>query len=163
MDCIYCTPEWLDECGKAYPVTPRFPEPMKKLNIRAFFRITAEPAWGIEKDFIFGGIITHGELSGLRFYSEEEAKEKADVILTASPQQWKLLLTKQHKFITDFMLKKVRLEQGTIPAVLAVAPYADTFVDALTQVNLIFQDDLSPEQLNEYHSYAAQFRPKLGI
>ena len=61
------------------------------------------------------------------------------------------------------MVKKIRIEKGSIPAVLAVAPYADTFIDALTQVNLIFQDDLSPQKINEFREYASQFRAKLGI
>jgi len=163
MDCIYCTPEWLEECARIYRATPRSQEAMKKLSARVHFRVTADPKWGIDSDFIFGGMITKGNLDDLRFFSEDEVKEKGELVLAASPQEWKLLLSKQHKFITDFMLKKIKLEKGSITAVLGVAPYADSFIDALTQVNLVFQDDLSPQQLNDYREYASQFRPKLGI
>jgi hypothetical protein len=136
---------------------------MKRLSASVFFRVMAEPAWGIEKDMIFGGIITKGTLDDLRFFSEDEVKEKAEVILAATPQEWKLLLRKEHKFITDVMLSKIKLEKGSIASVWAVTPYADSFIEAITQVNLLFQDELSPEKLNEYREYASQFRSRLGI
>jgi hypothetical protein len=163
MDCIYCTPEWLEESARIYRATPRFQEAMKRLSASVFFRVTAEPDWGIETDMVFGGIITKGTLTDLGFFNENDVKEKAEVILAASPQEWKLLLRKEHKFITDVMLTKIKLEKGSIANVWAVTPYADTFIEALTQVNLIFQDELSPTQLNEYREYASQFRSRLGI
>src|SRR5512137_2342712 len=153
MDCIYCTPEWLEETTRIYQATPRFQEAMKKLSVAIMYRVTAEPAWGIEKDLIFGAIVTKGALNDLRFYNEAEAKEKAEMFLSASPPQWKLILRKDHKFITDFLLGKIKLEKGSMSNVLGVAPNADTFVDALTQVHLIFQDELSPQQLSDYREY----------
>lgn len=163
MDCIYCTPEWLEESARIYRATPRFQEAMKKLTTRVFYRITAEPAWGIDRDIIFGAIVSEGVLNDLRFYSEDETKEKAEFIMSASPQEWKLILRKAHKFLTDFTLGKVKLEYGSKVGVFKVAPYADTFIDALTQVNLQFQDELSPQQIQEYREYADQFRSRLGV
>jgi len=61
------------------------------------------------------------------------------------------------------MLGKVKLELGSKVGVLGVAPYADTFIDAVTQVNLKFQDELTALQLQEYREYATEFRPRLGI
>jgi hypothetical protein len=163
MDCIYCTPEWLEESARIYRATPHFQETMKRLTVKVLFRITAEPEWGIDSDFVFGGIITKGMLDELRFYSEDEVKEKGELIMVASPQEWKLLLRKEHKFLTDFMLGKVKLEKGAITSALGIAPYADTFIAALTQVNLQFQDEFSPQQLDEYRQYASQFRSELKI
>jgi putative sterol carrier protein len=163
MDCIYCTPEWLEESARIYRATPRFEEMMKRLSVQVFFRVTAKPEWGIDSDFIFGGTITKGVLDELRYFSEDEVKEKGELVMAASPQEWKLLLRKEHKFLTDFMLRKINLEKGGIKDALAVAPYADSFINALTQVKLIFQDELSAQQLNEYREYATQFRSKLGV
>jgi hypothetical protein len=163
MDCIYCTPEWLEETARIYQAIPKFQEALRKLSVAIMYRVIAEPAWGIEKDLIFGGIVTKGALSDFRFYNETEAKEKTEILLSASPQQWKLILRKQHKFVTDFLLGKIKLEKGSMSNVLSIAPNADTFVDALTQVNLIFQDDLNQQQLEDYRVYASQFRLKLGL
>lgn len=163
MDCIYCTPEWLEESKKIYRGNPKYQEALKRLTISFFMHITAEPEWGIDPDMIFGALVTKGELDELRFFRLAEAKEKAEYIVTASPQEWKLILRKEHKFVADVMLKKIKIEKGSITGVVQVAPYSGAFVDALTQVNLIFQDELSPQQLNDYREYAAQFRPRLGI
>ena len=163
MDCIYCTPEWLEESARIYRATPRFQETLKRVSVRVFYRITAESSWGIDLDFIFGAVVTQGVLNDLRFFSEGETKEKAEIVMAASPQEWKLILRKEHKFLTDFMLGKIKLEFGSKVGVLGIAPYADTFIDALTQVNLQFQDEMSPQQLNEYREYASQFRSKLGV
>jgi hypothetical protein len=163
MDCIYCTPEWLEESARLYRENTKLQETLKKLTAKVLFRIKADPEWGIDSDFVFGGVITRGALDELRFFSEEEVKKQGDLVMAATPQEWKILLRKEHKFLTDFMLGKVKLEKGTIAAALGVAPYADGFIDSLTQVNLIFQDELSPEKLTEYREYAAQFRSKLGL
>jgi hypothetical protein len=163
MDCIYCTPEWLEESVRIYRATPSFQEKMKRLSVSVFYRVIAEPEWGIDPDFIFGAIVTNGALDELRFYSEDEAKKMAEIIMAASPLQWKLLLRKEHKFVTDFLLGKIKLEKGNMAGALGMAPYAETFIDALTQVNLQFQDELNPQQLNDYRVYAAQFRSKLGV
>jgi hypothetical protein len=163
MEYIYCTPEWLEESARIYRSTPRYQEALKRVSTRIFYRVIAEPEWGIDPDFIFGADVTKGVLNDLRFYSEDEAKKQAEFIMAASPQEWKLILKKEHKFLTDFMVSKIKLEQGSKVGVLGLAPYADAFIDAITQVHLQFQDDLSPLQLKEYREYSARFRAKLGV
>ncbi len=163
MDYIYCTPEWLEESAMIYRATPRLQEALKKVTTRICYRITAEPAWGIDKDFIFGADVTEGALNDMRFFSEAEAKEKAEYVMAATPQEWKLILRKDHKFLTDFTLGKIKLEQGSKVGVFGLAPYANGFIDALTQVGLKFQDELTPQQLDEYRQYASQFRTRLGV
>lgn len=163
MECLYCTPEWLEECAKIYQEKPQYQEALKKLTIRIFYRVTAEPAWGIDRDFIFGADVTKGALNELRYFNEDETKAKAEFVMAATPQEWKLILRKDHKFLTDFMLGKIRLEQGSKVGALGLAPYADTFINLLNEIPLKFQDELSAQQLNEYREYASQFRSKLGI
>jgi hypothetical protein len=163
MDCIYCTPEWLEESARIYRATPRLQEALKKVTVCICYRISAEPAWAIDKDFIFGADVTEGALNDMRFFSEAEAKEKAEYVMAATPQEWKLILRKEHKFLTDFTLGKIKLEQGSKVGVFGLAPYANGFIDALTQVGLKFQDELTPQQLDEYRQYASQFRSGLGV
>lgn len=163
MDCLYCTPQWLEESSKIYRSTPRFEQALKKVSTNIFYRVSAEPAWGLEADLIFGASVTAGVLNELRFFSEVETKEKAEFIMSATPQEWKLILRKEHKFLTDFMLGRIGLEFGNKVGVLKLAPHADTFIDALTQVNLQFQDELGPQQVEEYRAYVADFRRRLGV
>lgn len=163
MDCIYCTPEWLEESARIYRATPAFEEALKKVTSHICYRVTAEPNWGMDSDIIFGISVTEGVLNDMRFYGEDEAREKAEFIMAATPQEWKLILRKEHKFLTDFTLGKIRLEQGNKVVVFKLAPHANTIIDTLTQVNLQFQDELSLQQVEEYRQYAAQFRSRLGV
>jgi hypothetical protein len=163
MDCIYCTPEWLEESARIYRATPAFQETLKSVTTHICYRVTAEPDWGIDPDIIFGMSITKGVLNDLRFFSEDEARGKAEFVMAATPQEWKLILRKEHKFVSDFTLGKIKLEQGSKVGVFKIAPHANTVVDALTQVNLQFQDELSPQQVDEYRQYASQFRTRLGV
>jgi putative sterol carrier protein len=159
----YCTPEWLEASATGYEENPKFKQEFAKLNVRLCFRIKAEPAWGIEEAIIFAGYVNKGKLEKLAFVDEEEAKRDAEFLLAATPQEWKKLLRKDTKFVTEFMLGRIVLEQGSRVGILQVAPYSNTFVEALTPVDLQFPDEMSPEELAEYRTYVEQFRQELGV
>ena len=159
----YCTPEWLEESARLYLLTPRFKKEFSKLTTKICFKINAEPAWGIERAIIFGAFVNKGELEKLSFFSEQDAVKEADFILAATPQEWKKILRKDNKFVTDFMLGKLVLEHGSKVGVLSIAPHANSFVDALTQFDLQFPDEMSAEELELFRSYQNQFRAKLGV
>jgi len=159
----YCTPEWFEELAKTYRSDSRFEEQFKKLTMIVCYRVKAEPSWGIEKDIIFGNELDKGRLIKLGFYSEEDAKKDATFILAATPQEWKKILRKEAKFVTDFMLGKIKLEQGSKVGVLKLAPLSDKLVDFLTQHEIQFPDEMSSDELARYRSYLEEFRSKLGV
>ena len=161
--CLYCTPEWLAETAALYPQNPRFKERLRKLTIKMAYRITAEPAWGIDNDIIFCMFIDGGDLIRVEFLTEEQATREVEYILSATPQEWKRLLRREGKFVTDFMLGKVSLEQGSRVGILGVAPHADTVVEALTQVTLRFPDELPAGELEAYRVNMQTFRQELGV
>ena len=161
--CQYCTPQWLEESQKSYQSNPEFKEKLKKLSVKMCYRVKAEPTWGIDQDIIFGMFVDKGELTKIAFFSEEDAFKQAEYVISATPQEWKKLLRKQSKFVTDFLLGKIKLEHGSKVGVLAVAPHANTVVDVLTQVDLQFPDEMSPEELSVYRTQFEQFRANLGV
>ena len=162
MTIRYCTPEWLEESAKLYRATDRFENALKKVTAKIFYRITAEPAWGIEKDIIFGTVVEAGKLLEISFYSEAEAQKRADFILATTPQIWKGILRKDKKFISEFMLGRVTQEAGSKAALLKITPYANHLVDALTQFELQFPDEMSAEELNAYRVDLSKLREKIG-
>jgi hypothetical protein len=83
--------------------------------------------------------------------------------VVATPPEWKRLLRKESKFVTDFMLGKITLEQGSKVGVLSIAPHSGTFIDALTQVELQFPDEMSDEELADYRAAMVEFRRELGV
>jgi hypothetical protein len=159
----YCTPEWLQASAEGYRSNPEFQQGLANLTVRTCFLVKADPAWGIDKDILFGAFIREGELEKLDFFSAEDARDQAEFILAATPQEWKKLLRKESKFVTDFMLGRVTLEQGSKVGMLAVAPHANTFIDALTQAELQFPDEMTPEELAAYRSHVAAFRQESGV
>jgi putative sterol carrier protein len=159
----YCTPEWLQACAEAYRSSPRFEEAMKKLSMTVCYRVKAEPDWGIDEDLVFGAAVDKGVLLEIGFFSEADAKERADFILAASPKEWKRLLVKEGKFVADFMTGKISLEQGSKVGAIGLAPYADSFITALTQVPLVFQDEMTSEEVEAYRAYVSEFRAELAV
>jgi hypothetical protein len=114
------------------------------------YRVKAEPAWGIDKDIIFGMFVEKGELTKIDFFSEADALKEAEYVIAATPQEWKKILRKQSKFLTDFMLGKIKLEHGSK-------------VGLLTQVDLQFPDEMSAEELAAYRANFEEFRAELGV
>jgi len=161
--CQYCTPQWLEESGKSFKSNPDFREKLKKLSVKMCYRVKAESAWGIDQDIIFGMFIDKGELYKIAFFAEEDALNEAEYIVSATPQEWKKILRKQSKFVTDFLLGKIKLEHGSKVGVLGVAPHANTVVDLLTQVDLQFPDEMSAEELKTYRVNFEGFRANLGV
>jgi len=77
--------------------------------------------------------------------------------------EWKSILTKKTKFVTDFMLGKIKLDHGSKIGVLGIAPHSNTLVDAMTQVELRFPDQMTPEEVEQYRAHMKDFRVKLGV
>jgi hypothetical protein len=159
----YCTPEWLEQSAKLYRQDPKFKQALAKLSTKVYFRIRAKPEWGIEQDVIFGSIVEKGELIDLDFVPEEEAYERADFILAATPENWKTLLRNEIKFTSGVMTGKIAIEHGSKVGVLGLAPYAGYFIQALTQFDLQFPDEMSEEELEQYQEDLRDFRTQAQI
>ena len=104
-----------------------------------------------------------GKLKEFKHCSKDYAFENADFVLSAAPPAWKRILTKKDKFVGAFMGGRVKLEKGDTVGALALGPHANTLVDVLTQVELKFPDDLTPEDLEAFKKELAQKRVDLGI
>lgn len=148
----YCTPEWLDANATVYNSTPKFQQAFQKLTTVTCFRVKADPAWGIDHDFIFGAGVDKGKLTWMGFLNETQAKQKADYILAATPQEWKRVLRKETKFLTEFMLGKITLDHGSKVGVVSIAPYSGTLIDVLTALPLQFPDEMNPQELADYRT-----------
>ena len=159
----YCTPEWLAESAVRYQENPKFKKALQKLTMKMAFRVKADPALGIDRDILFAAYVDKGEMEKLGFISEADAEKEADYILAATPQQWTKLLRKESMFAGDILVGKIAIEKGSKPGVIRIAPHSTTFVDALTQVDLQFPDEMSPDELAQYRAYINQFRAELAV
>lgn len=163
MSVPYCTPEWLEAFEKSYKANPRFEKELRKLTATTYFKVLAEPKWGIDEDILFGAAIVSGRIERVEFISAENAKKVGDFILSATPMEWKSILTKKTKFVTDFMLGKIKLDHGSKVGVLGLAPHSNTLVAAMTQVEIKFPDQMTADEVEKYRANMKSFRSKLGV
>jgi len=164
MDTVrYCTPEWLEESARQYERNPKFKQDLANLSVDVCFRIKRDNNFGIEQDILFCAFVDKGDLTRIGFISEKDAKDEAEFILSATPKDWKKLLHGETKFVANVLLGKVIVEQGSKSNILKLAPHAGTFLDVLTQVELLFPDDMPPQELEQYRAYLIKFRSELSV
>jgi hypothetical protein len=159
----YPSPKWLEESAKIYRANPAVQKELEKVTVKIAFRIKAEPAWGIEKDLLFWTVVEKGQLKELSFLSDAAAKRDAQYIMAATPQEWKKILRKEVKVLSELMLRKIVLEQGSMTEALALMPHAPTLVDVLTKAELRFPDEMSPEELAAHRKAIEDFRAGQGV
>jgi putative sterol carrier protein len=159
----YCTPEWLAESAKRYQEDPNFHKTFQKLTLKVAFRILADPALGIDQDIVFAAYINQGDLEKLAFISKAVAESEADYILATSPGQWSKILRKESMFAGDVMMGRIAIDKGSKPGVIKIAPYSTAFVNALTQIDVQYPDEMSPEELEIFRDTINQFRTALGV
>ncbi|RZB37463.1 MAG: hypothetical protein SRB2_01007 [Desulfobacteraceae bacterium Eth-SRB2] len=148
----FCTPEWLEESARIYRASPDAKNKLKKLTAKICCRVKSNPDWGIGEDIIFGAFFDKGDLRTLNFFTEGEAFQEADYLMTATPETWKNILRKNSDFVTDVMLGKINLELGTKVSMIDLAPHVNNIFDFLTQVDLQFPDEMSEDELISYRS-----------
>ena len=158
---VYPQPEWTEKSAELYSEV--FEKKLAILSGNWAYRINAEPDWGIEEDIYFTMFLEAGKLRELRHCTKAYAFDKADFVLSASPSQWKKILTKKEKFVGAFLGGRIKLEKGDTVGSMAAAPHANTLVDVLTQVDLRFPDELSPEELASFKEDFAKKRSERGI
>jgi len=148
----FCTLEWLEESARFYRASPDAKEKLKKLTAKICCRVKSDPDWGIGEDIIFGAFFDKGDLRTLNFFTEGEAFQEADYLMTATPRTWKKILRKERDFVTDLMLGKIKLELGTKMKMIEIAFQVNNIFDFLTQVDLQFSDEMLEGELISYRS-----------
>ena len=158
---IYPDPVWVDDSVPFY--NEDFEKKLRKLSGVFGYEILAEPEWGIDSDLYILMEIDEGKLIEFKHCSKEVAYDRSKFVLGATPQAWKRILTKKDKFVGAFMGGRVKLKKGNTVGALALGPHAGNLVDVLTQVDLKFPDDLSPEELEAFKKDLAAKRSERGI
>ncbi len=158
----FCTPGWLKESARIYKAIPDAKDKLKKLTAKFCYSVKSDPDWGISEDIIFCAFFEKGELRTLNFFTEGEAFQAAEYLMTATPLTWKKILRKKRDFVTDLILGKIDLELGTKVSMLELALYTNNMLDCLTQVDLQFPDEMSEDELTTYRSKMKTFRHAKG-
>jgi putative sterol carrier protein len=161
----YVTPEWLEEVAKVYRGNPdNQNKTFKGMNIFLTFRVLAEPKLGIDEDIDFALHLENGAVQDDSVHiSRAGAEQKADFILSATPQIWKKVIRKGEGFISAFMTKKIKLVKGNPARIISLAPKSGAVIDCFYQVDTEWPDEMSPQRLEEYRAQVKEFRQRLGV
>ena len=161
----YATPEWVEAMAKVYRDNPENQnKTFKGMTLFLAFRILANPILGLDRDIYFGTHIEDGILQDdSTIISKHYAEQKADFILSATPETWKRVIKKQQGFVSAFMVGKIKLDKGSVPKVIALAPKSPAVVECFHQVDTEWPDEMSPQRLEEYRAYVKEFAAKLGV
>ena len=161
----YATPEWVEAMAGVYRADPENEtKTFKGMSLFLVFRIFADPEYGLERDIYFGTHLDDGVLQDDSvIMSKKDAEEKADFILGATPETWKKVIKKQQGFVSAFMSGKIKLDKGSAPKIISLAPKAPAVVDCFHQVDTEWPDEMSPERLEEYKALVREFTTRLGV
>ncbi len=161
----YATPEWVEAMGKNYNADPVNQNKIfKGMSIFLTFRVVADSKFGLDKDIYFATHLENGVYQpDSTLLSREDAEKSSDFILAASPSVWKKVIKKEVGFVSAFMTGKIKLDKGSAPKVIALAPKSDAVVGAFHKIDTEWPDEMSPQRLQEYRAKVAEFRQRLGV
>jgi putative sterol carrier protein len=147
----YLSQEWLEYSFEAYQTNAHLQDRLKKVTHDMVYRIMANPEWGIDNDLYFALDMKAGVLSRLAYTNKEDA-QKADFIVAGSPKEWIDIMKDKTRFIARFMMSELKLDMGDRLDVIRLAPYVREMVKMLTQVEVHYPDDMSPEEIETYRA-----------
>ncbi len=161
----YVTPEWLEEVAEVYRSNPdNQNKAFKGMTIFLVFRVLAEPRLGIDEDIDFALHLEDGALQDDSTHiTASTAEQKADFILSATPEIWKKVIRKGEGFISAFMTKKIKLAKGNPARIIALAPKSGAVIDCFYQVETEWPDEMTAERLEQYRAQIKEFRQRLGV
>jgi hypothetical protein len=157
----YCTNHWLDECKKNYFDSDKLQEPLQEFPYKVAYRVEAEPRWGIDNDMIFCTYFANGELTKMDFLNEDDAFDEADFVLGAPPQEWKKILLKERKFVSDFMFGRINLEKGSRIKLLKLSTFSEHIVNIFAEIPVQYPDQMTELELEHYRKALNEFSANL--
>lgn len=161
----YATPEWVAKVGENYKANPENQnKTFKGMTLFLSFRILADPKFGIEEDVYFSSHLVNGALQDdSAILSKEDAENKSDFILSASPEIWKKLIQKRQGFVSLVMTAKIKLDKGLAPKLLSLAPKSGPLIEVFNKVDTEWPDEMSPQRLEQYKAQVKEFRGRLKV
>lgn len=156
----YPSQEWAEATKQGY--NQGFEEKLKNLTGKFSFNIMAEPSLGIETDLYFYLDLDAGKLQDFGPRTKDFVHENAKFVMNATFATWKEILTEKATFTKKFLLGKIKLEKGSKVGAMGMAPHSATLVSFQNQVDMMFADDLSADELADYKSKLAASRQAGG-
>lgn len=103
----------------------------------------------------------HGDCRSIR-YVPKDVGESGDFVITGSLERWLQVARKQLDTIKGMMQGKLKLK-GDLPTIVRAVKAAARLVDIVADLNTIYPDELTPEQIEEFKGWIIPLREKYGV
>lgn len=135
------TDDWAAACCSGLNARGKFRELGRKWNQPVALRMRSEATLGVYADRVVFLDLAAGECRTARLASDEDLKA-ARFILAAEARQWKRLLEGELEPIPAVMTGRLKLERGSLAALMPHAALAREIMDAAREVGGHFPAEL---------------------
>lgn len=158
---IAFSPEWVGVYEKAVQNDDIYKEAAKDWEGTVVVHVTAAPEMGIDEDLYLFMDLWHGDCRSMRLVPKE-AGEAGDFVITGSMERWLQVARKQLDTIKGMMQGKLKLK-GDLPTIVRAVKAAARLVDIIADLNTVYPDELTPEQIEELKGWLVPLREELGV
>jgi putative sterol carrier protein len=158
---IAFSPEWIALYEKAVQTDDIYKEAAKDWEGSVVVHVQAAPEMGIDEDLYLFMDLWHGDCRSMRLVPKD-AGEAGDFVITGSMDRWLQVARKQLDTIKGMMQGKLKLK-GDLPTIVRAVKAAARLVDIIADLNTIYPDELTPEQVEDLKSWIVPLREKFGV
>ena len=158
---IMGTPSWICAFEGLIQNDPTYKEVAREWEGKVIDHIVANPALGLDEDMYVLMDLWHGECRAVSLVPREVG-ENGDYILSASYERWKQVMTGELDPVKGMMQGKIKLK-GDLPTIVRYVKASTRLAELVGQVNTIFLDDLTPEEIESFRPWIGFIREEYGL
>ncbi len=158
---IAFSPEWIGLYEKAVQEDALYKEAAATWEGSVVLHVLAAPEVGIDEDLYLFMDLWHGDCRSMRLVPKE-AGEAGDFVITGSMERWLQVSRKQLDTVKGMMQGKLKLK-GDLPTIVRAVKAASRLVDIVADMDSIYPDELTPEQIEELRGWIVPLREKFGV
>jgi putative sterol carrier protein len=158
---IAFSPEWVAQYESSVQNDDLYKEAAKDWEGSVVVHVQAAPELGVDEDIYLFMDLWHGDCRSMRLVPKD-AGEAGDFVITGSMERWLQVARKQLDTIKGMMQGKLKLK-GDLPTIVRAVRAAARLVDLIADLNTIYPDELTPEQIEEFRGWIVPLREEFGI
>ncbi len=158
---IMGTPEWVATFEKNVQEDEEYRQVASDWEGSVVIHILAKPDLGIEEDLYLFMDLWHGDCRSVRLVPKDVG-ENGDYVLTGEYERWKSVMKAELDPIKGLMQGKLKL-RGDLSTIVRYVKASARLVSLSAEIDTVFPDELSPEDLESFKSWLKETRAKFSI
>ncbi|HEY5530513.1 MAG TPA: SCP2 sterol-binding domain-containing protein [Candidatus Anoxymicrobiaceae bacterium] len=158
---IMGTPSWISAYESLIQNDATYKQVAQAWEGTVVEHIMADPEVGLDEDMYVLMDLWHGECRSVRLVPKEIG-EQGNYVLSAAYDRWKQVMTGQLDPVKGMMQGKIKL-RGDLPTIVRYVKAATRLAELVGDVNTIFLDDMTPEEIEAFKPWVEFFRDEYGL